>query len=250
MNRLANKRLLATVKRTMIKYTMLQEGDRVALGVSGGKDSSALLLILSRIQSQVPFSFSLQAVHVDLGWGMDYTPLENLCSRLRVPFHCEKTQIRKIVFERRREKNPCSLCAKLRRGALHQAAQDLGCNRVALGHHLDDLLQTFFLNLIFTGRMETFKPTTYLDRRDLYLIRPLVYLPQRTVSSLARQENLPEVENSCPMAGETKRQEMGELVDFMVARYPFFYDRFINSLERGGFWTGTFPPPAKRRRRR
>jgi tRNA 2-thiocytidine biosynthesis protein TtcA len=246
----ARKRLLATVKRTMIKYAMLQEGDRVAIGVSGGKDSSALLYTLSLIQSQVPFPFSLQAIYIDLGWEMDLSPLETLCSRLQVPFHREKTLIQKIVFEMRQEKNPCSLCAKLRRGALHQAAQDLGCNRVALGHHLDDLLQTFFLNLIFTGRMETFKPTTYLDRRDLYLIRPLVYLTQKTISSLARQENLPEIKNPCPMAGETKRQEISELVDFIVARYPFFYDRFITSLEKGGFWSGSSPLPAEWRERR
>lgn len=236
MNRLARKRLLATVKRTMLKYVMLQAGDRVALGVSGGRDSSALLYIFSQIQSQVPFKFSLRAVYIDLGWEMDTAPLENLCSRLQVPLHLEKTLIRKIVFEKRREKNPCSLCAKLRRGALHQAAQDLGCNRVALGHHLDDLLQTFFLNLIFTGRMETFKPTTYLDRRAIYLIRPLIYLPQKTLYSLAGQENLPAIKNTCPMAGETKRQEMKELVDCIVSRHPFFYDRFITSLEKSSFW--------------
>ncbi len=249
MNRHDRKWFLTTVKKTIIKYAMLQEGDRVALGVSGGKDSSALLYILSLVQSQVPFSFTLQAIFVDLGWEMDISPLENLCSRLQVPLHREKTLIQKIVFEIRQEKNPCSLCAKLRRGALHKAAQDLGCNRVALGHHLDDVLQTFFLNLIYTGRMETFKPCTYLDRRALYLIRPLIGLTQRTISSLARRENLPEIKNPCPLAGETKRQEVGELVDFIVARYPFFYQRFGRSLEKSGLWLLPSPPPVGRRRR-
>lgn len=225
---------------------MLQKGDRVALGVSGGKDSSVLLYILSLIQSQAPFPFSLQAIFVDLGWGMDTSALENLCARLRVPFHREKTHIKRIVFDLRREKNPCSLCAKLRRGALHKAAQNLGCNRVALGHHLDDVFQTFFLNLIYSGRMETFKPCTYLDRRDLYLIRPLIYLNQRTISSLARWENLPEIKNFCPLAGETKRKEVGEIVDFIAARYPYIYQRFSRSLEKGGFWSApSFPTERK-----
>lgn len=249
MNRRDRKWFLTTVKNTIIKYAMLQEGDRVAIGVSGGKDSSALLHIISLVQSQAPFPFSLQAIFVDLGWEMDISPLENLCSRLQVPFHREKTLIQKIVFEIRQEKNPCSLCAKLRRGALHKAAQDLGCNRVALGHHLDDVLQTFFLNLIYTGRMETFKPCTYLDRRGLYLVRPLIGLTQRTISSLVRRETLPEIKNPCPLAGETKRQEVGELVDFIVARYPFFYQRFSRSLEKSGLWTLPSPLPVGRRRR-
>jgi len=228
---------------------MLQEGDRVAVGVSGGKDSSVLLYALSLIQSQVPFPFSLQAIFVDLGWAMDLSPLEDLCSRLKVPLHRERTLIQKIVFELRQESNPCALCAKLRRGALHKAAQDLGCNRVALGHHLDDVLQTFFLNLIYSGRMETFKPCTYLDRRALYLIRPLIGLTRRTVSSLARRENLPGIKNPCPLAGETKRQEIGELIDLMAARYPFLYQRFSKSLEKGGFWPLASPLPAGRRER-
>lgn len=218
----------------------------MALGVSGGKDSNVLLYILTLIQSQVPFPFSLQAIFVDLGWEMDISPLENLCARLKVPFHREKTHIQRIVFELRREKNPCALCAKLRRGALHKAAQNLGCNRVALGHHLDDVLQTFFLNLIYSGRMETFKPSTYLDRRGLYLIRPLIGLTQRTITSLARRENLPEIKNPCPLAGETKRQEVGEIVDFIVARHPYFYQRFSKSLEKSGLWPLPSPFPVGR----
>ena len=236
MNRNYNRWFLTPVKKTIIKYGMLSEGDRLALGVSGGKDSSALLYIMSLVRSHAPFPFSMQAIFVDLGWEMDITPLEGLCSRLGIPFHVEKTRIARIVFEVRREKNPCSLCAKLRRGALHKAARELGCNRVALGHHLDDVIQTFFLNLIYTGKMETFKPHTYLSRQDLYLIRPLTSITQSTVSSLVRLENLPVIENPCPVSGKTKRQEMGEITKYITSRYPSFYQRFLTSLEKSGIW--------------
>lgn len=215
---------------------MLKEGDQLALGVSGGKDSSALLYIMSLVHSQAPFPFSLQAIFVDMGWEMDVSPLKSLCARLGIPLHVEKTKIARIVFEVRREKNPCSLCAKLRRGALHKAAKELGCNRVALGHHLDDVIETFFLNLIFSGKMDTFKPHTYLSRQDLYLIRPLISITQRTVSSLVRLENLPVIKNPCPVAGETKRFEMSQITNFITSRYPSFYQRFVTSLEKSGIW--------------
>jgi len=237
VNRNYSKWFLTPVKKTIIKYGMLKEGDQLALGVSGGKDSSALLYIMSLVQSQAPFPFSLRAIFVDMGWEMDTAPLEELCSKLGIPFHVEKTRIARIVFEVRREQNPCSLCAKLRRGALHNAAKELGCNRVALGHHLDDAIETFFLNLIFAGKMDTFKPNTYLSRQGLYLIRPLVTVTQPTVASLVRLEKLPVIKNPCPIAGETKRQEMGEITQFITARYPSFYQRFVTSLEKSGIWS-------------
>lgn len=236
MNRNYRKWFLTPVKKTIIKYGMIKEEDRLALGVSGGKDSSALLYIMSLVRSQAPFPFSLQAIFVDMGWQMDIGPLESLCARLNIPFYVEKTKIAEIVFELRREKNPCSLCAKLRRGALHKAAKELGCNRVALGHHLDDVVETFFLNLIFSGKMDTFKPHTYLSRQGIYLIRPLVSLTQRTISSLVCLENLPVIKNPCPVAGVTKRSEMSQITDFIVSRYPSFYQRFHTSLEKSGIW--------------
>ncbi len=237
MDRKHIKWLLNTVKRTVIKYGMIKEGDALALGVSGGKDSSALLYIMSLVQRHAPFPFSMQAVFVDMGLEMDITPLRELCLRLGIPLFVEKTHISRIVFEVRKEKNPCSLCAKLRRGALHKAAQGLGCNRVALGHHLDDALATFFLNLFYSGTIATFKPHTYLDRRDLYLIRPLICLEEKAIASLVRRDSLPSIENPCPVAGKTKRGEMGETVDLIALRYPFLYERFITSLEKSGLWT-------------
>jgi tRNA 2-thiocytidine biosynthesis protein TtcA len=231
-----NKLLLSKVKRTIIKYGMIREGDKIAIGVSGGKDSSALLYILSLVKAHAPFPFFVEAITVDMGWGMDYLPLENYCSNLGIPLTIEKTQIARIVFDTRKEKNPCSLCAKLRRGALHKAAQRLGCNRVALGHHLDDAAETFFMNFLFSGRLETFKPHTYLSRRNLFLIRPLITITQEALSTLARQEGLPILNNPCPVAGKTKREEMGEIVRCLATRYPAFYRRFITSMGKSGNW--------------
>lgn len=235
-NRHYNKWFLATVKQTIIRYGMIAAGDKLAIGVSGGKDSSALLYILSLVQDHAPFSFSLQAVFVDLGWPMDISPMESLCRRLHIPLHVEPTSIARIVFDVRREKNPCSLCAKMRRGALHHAAQQLGCNKVALGHHLDDAMGTFFLNLLYSGRLETFKPITYLDRRDLTMIRPLICLPEKTLAALCRREELPLTANPCPVAGQTKRRDMGEIVDFLLCRYPRSYQRFITAMEKSKIW--------------
>ena len=216
---------------------MIREGDKIALGVSGGKDSSALLYILSLVCRYAPFPFSLQAILVDLGWDADFSSLEQYCSHLQIPFSIEKTQIARIVFEVRKEKNPCSLCAKLRRGALHKAAQELGCNKVALGHHLDDAAETFFMNFLFSGRLDTFKPHTFLNRRNLYLIRPLIGVTQRALYPLVRLEELPVLKNPCPVAGGTSRKEMGEIIRFLSSQYPFFYQRFLTSMEKSGIWT-------------
>jgi tRNA 2-thiocytidine biosynthesis protein TtcA len=232
-----NRRLLNRVKKTIIRYDMLAEGDRVALGVSGGKDSSALLYFFHLVRAHAPFPFSLQAIFVDLGWEMDLLPLKEFCAALEIPLHLEKTHIAEIVFQKRKEKNPCPLCAKMRRGALHKAAGELGCNRVALGHHLDDAVETFFLNMFFAGKLDTFKPHTYLSRRDLYLLRPLISLTGEEISLLAGLENLPAIVNPCPVAGRTKRHEVGKLVKYMVTRYPFFYERFVTSMEKSGLWS-------------
>lgn len=235
-NKRYNKWFLSTVKRTMIKYNMIRQGDRIAIGLSGGKDSSALLYILTLVQEHAPVNFSMQAVFVELGWGMDTAPMERYCKMLGIPLHVEDTNIATIVFDHKKEQNPCSLCAKMRRGALHGAAQKLGCNRVALGHHLDDAIETFFLNLIYSGRLDTFKPYTYLDRRNLELIRPLICIPEKTLGSLSHLESLPSMHNPCPVAGETKRRGMRDIVNFINARYPWSYQRFITALEKRGIW--------------
>jgi len=215
---------------------MIDQGDRVAVGLSGGKDSSALLYILSIFRRHAPFDFDLQPVYVHLGWEVDLEPLHDLAGSMNVNLHVEETAISKIVFDTRKEKNPCALCANMRHGALHKAALRLGCNKVALGHHLDDAIQTFMLNLIYTGKMDTFKPVTYLDRADLYQVRPLIQLPENTLVALARREELPVVKNPCPVSGKTKRTEMEALLSEMAGRYPDLREKFRTALMNSPFW--------------
>lgn len=248
MKKTQNRVILTPAKRAVARYKMIEEGDRIAVGISGGKDSGALLYILSILRLHLPQPFFLHAVFIDMGWPVNTAPLEKFCRQLKIPFHVEKTAIAKIVFERRQEKNPCSLCAKLRRGALHQTALKLGCNKVALGHHLDDVIQTLFLNLIFTGNFSTFKPRTYLSRTGLYLIRPMIYLSQKSIFLLHRWQNIPTLENPCPVEGQTKRSEIADLVNTLIQRYPDLHQRFITSLENikpEGFW---YPDPKPRRK--
>jgi len=215
---------------------MIVQGDRVAVGISGGKDSAALLCILSLFKTHSPVNFKLEPIYVHMGWDVDLNPLLQLADSLDLALHVEQTAIAKVVFERRKEKNPCALCANLRRGALHQAALRLSCNKVALGHHLDDAVQTFLLNLIYTGHMSTFKPVTYLDRTGLHLIRPLIQLPETVLSSLARRENLPLLKNPCPISGKTKRNEMAELVNDLTTRYPDLREKWRSALLSSPFW--------------
>lgn len=224
------------VKRTIYDFKMIDNDDRVAVGISGGKDSAALLYILSLFKKHSPLKFNLMAIYVHLGWNVDLQPLVTLTKKLGIKLHVEDTAIARVVFERRKEKNPCALCANLRRGALHQAALAHRCNKVALGHHLDDAVQTFMLNLVYTGQMGTFKPVTYLDRTDLYLIRPLIQLPEAVLSSLVRRENLPLLKNPCPISGETKRNEMAELVSELAIRYPDLREKWRSALLSSPFW--------------
>ncbi len=215
---------------------MISDGDKVAVGLSGGKDSAALLYILSLFQRHSPINFSMQAIYVDLGWPVELAPLQNLAEKLGLKLHVEKTEIAKIVFERRQEKNPCALCANMRRGALNEAAVGLGCNKVALGHHLDDAIQTFMMNLIYTGQMGTFKPYTYLDRVNIHVIRPLIQLPESTLAALAQREKLPLIKNPCPISGTTKRKEMEKLLDEQVSRYPDLRDKWRSALMKSPYW--------------
>lgn len=236
LKRSDGKWFFTRVKRTIYNFKMIAEGDRVAVGISGGKDSAALLYILHQFQRHAPFDFELQAVYVNLGWPIDLEPLSRLTERLGINFHVEETAIARVVFERRKEKNPCALCANMRRGALHQAALNLECNKVALGHHIDDAIQTFMMNLIYTGYLGTFKPVTYLDRTDLHLVRPLILLPESTLVSLVERERLPLTKNPCPISGSTKRAEMDQLFKELVTRYPDLRDKCRSALLNSIFW--------------
>ncbi|MCF6097111.1 tRNA 2-thiocytidine(32) synthetase TtcA [Thermovorax subterraneus] len=236
MNRNFGKWFLTRVKKAIIDYNMIENGDRIAVGVSGGKDSSALLFILDLLRKYSPWKFDIIAVNVDLGWEMDLAPVIDFCRQRDIPFEMVKTDIARVVFDIRKEPNPCSLCSRMRRGALDSAAVALGCNKVALAHHADDLIETLFLNLIFTGRFETFEPKTYLSRKNVTLIRPLIYLSEKTVKSIVKSQNLPIIESSCPASGKTKREEMGRVLDLMDQIFPKARENILAAIRRRDFF--------------
>lgn len=207
------KRILSFVRRAVDDYGMIEEGDRICVGLSGGKDSTTLLIALAELRRFYPKHFDIVAVTVDMGFdGSDFTPMRELCENLGVEYAVEKTEIAKIIFEVRKEPSPCSLCAKMRRGSLHAAAQAHGCNKVALGHHYDDAVETFMLNLFFEGRLGCFSPVTYLSNRKITLIRPLLYATERDVAYFARRREIPVIASLCPEDKHTERENMKKLL--------------------------------------
>lgn len=225
------KWVLGRVKRAIVDYGMISDGDRIAVGLSGGKDSGVLLYVLDGVRRTAPVKFEIYGIFLDLGFGMDISPLVEFCRRLEIPFRYQATDIGQIVFDVRNEKNPCALCSTLRRGALNDLALEMGCNRVALGHHLDDVVDTFFMSLFYTGQLRTFSPNTYLDRTGLYMIRPLVYLEQGQVKQLATLEKVPVIENPCPASGFTKREEIKKLVAGLRKSYPDLREKVLAALQ-------------------
>ncbi|MCR4431636.1 MAG: tRNA 2-thiocytidine(32) synthetase TtcA [Tepidanaerobacteraceae bacterium] len=236
MDRNYGKWFLTKVKKAIIDYKMIDRNDRIAVGVSGGKDSSALLFIMDAVRKYSPFRFEMMAISIDMGWGMDYSSIQKYCNELHIPLEIVETKIGPLVLDVRKDSNPCSLCSKMRRGALDNAAVKLGCNKVALAHHADDIMETLFLNLIFTGRFATFEPKTYLSRKNLTLIRPLIYLEERIIKTIAGAKNLPVVENPCPVSGTTKRNEMKVLLDRMEEIYPKARPNILAAMKRKNFF--------------
>lgn len=227
------QKLLSQVRKCVRDYQMLSPGDRVAVGVSGGKDSLALLRLLAELRDHSAVPFELLAVTLDMGYEeMDFSPVADLCARLQVPYTLRQTQIREIVFDIRKEENPCALCAKLRRGILNETAVALGANKVALGHHYDDTVETFALSLIYEGRISCFLPVTYLDRTGLTLIRPMLYLHEKTIRNFAEREHLPVVHNPCPADKNTKREDIKALLYELEGRYPGLKDNIFGGLQR------------------
>lgn len=206
------KKINSMVRRAIEDYDMIQDGDKIAVGVSGGKDSLVLLKSLSELSRYYPKKFSVIGITLDLGYHPDYSPIQRMCDELGVEYHVKRTDIKEIIFDIRKDPNPCSLCAKMRRGALNDAALELGCKKVALGHHNDDVLETFMLSLMYEGRINCFSPVTFLDRTGVYQIRPMIYVRERDVRGVVRNHNIPVVENECPANGETQRQYMKELI--------------------------------------
>lgn len=229
------KRVLSFTRRAIDDYKMISAGDKIAVGVSGGKDSLTLLCALAQLRRFYPEPFEIVAITVNMGLeGMDFSAVEELCRRLDVPYHSVPTEIYKIIFEVRKESNPCALCAKMRRGALHTAAKELGCNKVALGHHFDDVVETFMLNLFFEGRLGCFQPVTYLSRMDIHLIRPMIYMPEKDVRYFANKAGLPTVKSTCPADGATEREEMKKLLATLERENKGLRYRIFGAIQRGG----------------
>ena len=189
------QKLMGLMRRCIDDYDMIQPGDKIAVGVSGGKDSLVLLRLLAGLRAYFNKPFTLEAITIDMGLGMDYSGVEALCRELDVPYTIVKTEIAPIIFDHRKEKNPCSMCAKMRRGALNQAILERGFNKLALGHHYDDAIETFAMNLLFEGRIGCFQPVTNLDRTGIVQIRPMLYIHEGTVNNFARRMALPVVDN-------------------------------------------------------
>ena len=226
------QKLIGLVRRCVEDYNMIEAGDRIAVGVSGGKDSLALLVFLAELRKYNHKPFALEAITIDMGLGMDYSGIQKLCEKLDVPYTIVPTEIAPIIFEYRKEKNPCSMCSKMRRGALNQALLECGCNKLALGHHYDDAVETFMMSLLFEGRISCFQPVTNLDRSGVIQIRPMLYLHERTVDNFAEREHLPVLTNRCPVDKETKREEIKQLLFDLSAQYPDLKERIFGAMQR------------------
>ena len=224
------QRLTGLLRRCAEDYHMIEPGDRVGVGVSGGKDSLVLLVLLAELKKYVPFH--LEAITIDMGLGMDYSGIEAMCRELDVPYTIVKTEIGPIIFDYRKEKNPCSMCAKMRRGALNQALLDRNLTKLALGHHYDDAVETFLMSLLYEGRISCFQPVTKLDRTGITQIRPMLYIHEKTVDNFARSAHLPVLQNRCPSDKHTKREEIKALVYTLSQTYPDLKERVFGAMQR------------------
>ena len=222
-----------TVRRAVDDYHMISEGDRIAVGISGGKDSMLLLAVMNHLRTYYPIPFSLEAITIELGFeGMDFTPVQQFCDELGIPYTCLKTDIKEIVFDVRKEDNPCSLCSKMRRGAINDAITQRGIHKLALGHHFDDAVETFMMSLLFEGRISCFRPVTFLDRSGVTQIRPLVYAGEKKIANLAAELQLPIVENPCPEDKTSKRYEIKKLLAHMSQDYPDLKSKIFGAMQR------------------
>lgn len=231
------QKILGYMRRAINEFDLISDGDRIAVGVSGGKDSLALLLGLIRLRSFIGIDYSLVAITLDPCFGGvegDYTSVERICKDAGVKYILERTKIGEIVFDVRKEEHPCSLCAKLRRGALHNAAVKAGCNKVALGHHFNDAAETFIMNLFIEGRIGCFSPKSFLDRREITVIRPLVFAPESEIRRAIRREGIEVVKSKCPVDGHTKREEIKNFLAEAERADRGFTDRVFGAMRRAG----------------
>ena len=229
------QKLLSYMRSACQQYEMIKDGDRIAVGVSGGKDSMALLAAMANLRIFYPAKFELVAITLDPRFGgedADYSAVEELCKKLDVEYIIKRTQLAEVIFDIRKESNPCSLCARMRRGALHDAAKAAGCNKIALGHHLDDVAETFIMNLFNGGTLDCFMPVTYLSRKDIYMIRPMIFARESDCARVARKENLPVVKSKCPADGTTERQEVKEFLNSLEKKYGNVREKILGAMQR------------------
>ena len=237
------QKLLSRVRSCVDRYSMIKDGDRIAVGVSGGKDSLALLCVLSELRKFYPEKYDLCALMLDMGFDAsetvgaapsDTSEIAELCSRLGVEFHVKRTEIARVIFDVRKESNPCSLCARMRRGSLHDLAKEYGVNKLALGHHFDDAAEPVMLNLFFEARIGCFSPVTYLSRKDLTMIRPLLLTEERDIKTFVKKASLPVMKSPCPMDKTSERAKMKDMLHAFDREHRGLYTRIVGAVERGG----------------
>jgi len=226
------RKTLGCIRKAVQDYNMINENEHICVAVSGGKDSMILLKALRNFMYFSPVKFTLSAICIDVGFkNNNFNKLEEFCKSIDVPLNIVKTDIAKIVFEKRREKNPCSLCSKMKRAALNEAALSMGSNKIALGHHRDDFIESFLLSLLYEGRIHTFKPVTYLDRSGVYAIRPMLYAKEKDIIHAVKTENIPIIKSGCPADGFTKREEMKELMKKLKSQIPRVDERMFTAIK-------------------
>lgn len=230
------RRIVSRVRAAVDDYKMISAGDKIAVGVSGGKDSLLLLKALCELKRFYSNEFQLVAITVDMRFGKqdgDFSPIAKLCEDYGIEYIVKPTDLYEIIFEVRKEENPCALCARMRRGILHDTAKELGCNKIALGHHLDDAAETFVMNLLLESRIGCFAPVTYLSRKDITMIRPLIYIREREAIAATERLQLPVVESKCPANGLTKREDVKNLLQALSEQYGDVPERIIGAMQRG-----------------
>lgn len=228
------QRLMSLTRQAIDTYQMIQDGDHIAIGISGGKDSLTLLYALHGLMRFYPKKFALSAITVNLGLGnLDLDPVKSLCKELSIPYTIVYTEIGPILFESRKETNPCSLCAKMRKGALNEQAKKLGCNKIAYAHHREDMIETMLMSLIYEGRFHSFSPYTYLDRMDLTVIRPMIFVSEADVIGFQHKYHLPVCKNPCPVDGHTKREYIKQLTKSLERENPGVKSRFFHAIIDG-----------------
>lgn len=236
------QRILGLMQKCIERFDLIKDGDKIAVGISGGKDSTLLIAALKAYQKFAKFKFDLVGINIDLGWQLDENELKlqkEFFDKYGIEFIQEKTEIGPLIFDIRKESNPCSLCSKMRRGALNTMAIKHGCNKIALGHHSDDVIETFFLSMLYEGRLSTFSPITYMSRSDITLIRPFLYVSEKDIKLAAKKLNIPIVHNPCPADKHTKREEIKQLITKLDIEFEDSKKRITRAIyhpERNNLW--------------